>query len=144
MPGCLRYLRVLLFRLRRLRLACIARFPVAVVRIVENTHCQQVLRAKHLLKSTLDQTAKQKYMLPPHSLPSNKPRLMLAIRNRPRQGESMKKVRLSPRRLSLSRARMPIAGFPGFLFVRTVEKHPLSTSASREAPVDKCARRHGG
>ena len=32
---------------------------------------------------------------------------------------------------------------PGLLVVRIVEKHPLSTGASREAPVDKCAPRHG-
>ena len=30
---------------------------------------------------------------------------------------------------------------PGLLVVRIVEKQPLSTGASREAPVDKCARR---
>ena len=28
------------------------------------------------------------------------------------------------------------------LIARIVEKHSLSTGASREAPVDKCARRH--
>ena len=31
---------------------------------------------------------------------------------------------------------MPIGGIPGFLVVGTVEKHALSTGASREAPVD--------
>ena len=30
---------------------------------------------------------------------------------------------------------------PGLLVVRIIEKHLLSTDASREAPVDKCARR---
>ena len=32
---------------------------------------------------------------------------------------------------------------PGLLVVRIVEKHSLSTGASREAPVDKCAPRLG-
>ena len=32
---------------------------------------------------------------------------------------------------------------PGVLFVRILEKLSLSTGASREAPVDKCAPRHG-
>ena len=33
--------------------------------------------------------------------------------------------------------------YPTMQSCRIVEKHALSTSASREAPVDKCARRHG-
>ena len=87
------------------------------------------------------------YMLPPHSLPSNKPRLMLAIRGPSAAGRIDEKnalVATAPKLRRLSLARMPIAGIPGFLVVRTVEEHPLSTGASREAPVDKCARRHGG
>ena len=31
---------------------------------------------------------------------------------------------------------------PGLLVVSILEKHSLSTGASREAPVDKCAPRH--
>ena len=87
------------------------------------------------------------YMLPPHSLPSNKPRLMLAIRGPSAAGRIDEKnalVATAPKLRRLSLARMPIAGIPGFLVVRTVEEHPLSTGAPREAPVDKCARRHGG
>ena len=86
-------------------------------------------------------------MLPPHSLPSNKPRLMLAIRGLSaavRIDEKSAVVGKAPRLKRLSLASMPIAGIPGFLVVRTVEEHPLSTGASREAPVDNCARRHGG
>jgi hypothetical protein len=87
------------------------------------------------------------YMLPPHSLPSNKPRLMLAIRGLSaavRIDEKSAFVATAPKLRRLSLARMPIARIPGFLVVRTVEEHPLSTGASREAPVDNCARRHGG
>ena len=39
--------------------------------------------------------------------------------------------------------RMHEPDMPGVLFVRIVEKLSLSTGASREAPVDKCAPRHG-
>ena len=53
-------------------------------------------------------------------------------------------VATAPKLRRLSLARMPMAGIPGFLVVRTVEEHPLSTGASREAPVDNCTRRHGG
>ena len=87
------------------------------------------------------------YMLPPHSLPSNKPRLMLAIRGLSaavRIDEKSAFVATTPKLRRLSLTRMPIAGIPEFLVVGAVEKHPLSTDASREAPVDKCARRHGG
>ena len=86
-------------------------------------------------------------MLPPHSLPSNKPRLMLAIRGpfaAVRIDDENALVAMAPKLRRLSLARMPIAGIPGFLVVRTVEEHPLSTGASREAPVDNCTRRHGG
>ena len=87
------------------------------------------------------------YMLPPHSLPNNKPRLMLAIRGLSaavRMGEQSAFVAKAPKFRRLSLTRMPIARIPGFLVVKTVEKHLLSTRARREAPVDKCARRHGG
>ena len=87
------------------------------------------------------------YMLPPHSLPNNKPKLMLAIRGLSaavRIDEKSAPVAKAPKLRRLSFTRMPIAGIPEFLVVRTVEEHPLSTRARREAPVDKCARRHGG
>ena len=87
------------------------------------------------------------YMLPPHSLPSNKPRLMLAIGGLSaavRIAEKSGFVAKAPKLRRLSLTRMPIAGIPGFLVVRTVEEHPLSTGASREAPVNNCARHHGG
>ena len=67
------------------------------------------------------------------------PRLMLAIRGPSAAGKIDEKralVALAPKLRRLSLARLPIAGIPGFLLVRTVEKHPLSTGASREAPVD--------
>ena len=40
------------------------------------------------------------------------------------------------------KVRMHEPDMPGVLFVRIVEKLSLSTGASREAPVDKWARRH--
>ena len=65
--------------------------------MAKNTHCPQVLRARHLLTSVLLAMAPKVWMHKPD--------------------------------------------IPGLLVVRIVEKHLLSTDASREAPVDKCARR---
>ena len=36
---------------------------------------------------------------------------------------------------------MPKPDIPGLVIANIDEKHAFSTSASREAPVDKCARR---
>ena len=74
------------------------------------------------------------YMLPPHSLPSNKPRLMLAIRGLSaavRIDEKSAFVAKTPRLRCRSRTRMPIARIPGFL-VQVCSKTPI---------VNKCFAR---
>ena len=66
------------------------------------------------------------YMLPPHSLPSNKPGLMLSIRGLSaavRIDEKSAFVAKAPKLRRLSLTGMPIARIPGFLVVRTVEEH---------------------
>ena len=122
-----------------------------VHRLLKKSHCPQVPRARHLWTSVLLAMAPKLMCLSfARVLRYECIHLILydcsssgLLENRhcplvPRARHLLTRVLLA----MAPKVRMHEPDMPGVLFVRIVEKLSLSTGASREAPVDKWARRH--